>query len=371
MPALDNIEVGGFKSIREMSLDLRSLNILIGANGSGKSNFISIFEMLDQLVHRNLQTYIRSRGGASSILRFGPKTTQEIAINLRFGNRGYSAKLAFSDDDSLFFSAESTLAFPMMGISNRQVFESGHRESKLLTVAGEMLDNRVKAMWGESYALQIADAIAGWKVYHFHDTTRNASVKLRGDIGDLRVLQADASNLAAILYFLQRHRNEYYTRIVRTIRLVAPFFDDFALHPDADNPDKIRLEWHEKGSSTNFNANSLSDGTLRFMCLATLLLQPNLPSTILIDEPELGLHPYALTLLASMLRSTATKTQIIVSTQSVPLVNQFSPEDVIVVDREDNQSVFKRLQSQDLESWLEDYGLGELWEKNVIGGRPR
>lgn len=152
--------------------------------------------------------------------------------------------------------------------------------------------------------------------------------------------------------------------------MVAPFFRDFNLKPNLLNPDKIQLEWREVSADTYFNANSLSDGTLRFICLATLLLQPTLPSTILIDEPELGLHPYAITILAGLLKSAATKTQVIVSTQSVPLVNQLSPEDIIVVDREDNQSVFKRLDQQNVEEWLEDYGLGELWEKNILGGRP-
>jgi predicted ATPase len=184
-------------------------------------------------------------------------------------------------------------------------------------------------------------------------------------------LRSNASNLAAFLFLLQGQHPEHYREIVRTVRLVAPFFDDFALRPRPLNPNKIQLEWREKGSDSYFGANYLSDGTLRFMCLATLLLQPDLPATVLIDEPELGLHPYAITVLASLLRSAAQQTQVIVSTQSVPLVNQFRPEDVIVVDREDRQSVFRRLTQADLESWLDEYGLGDLWEKNLLGGRPR
>jgi predicted ATPase len=162
-----------------------------------------------------------------------------------------------------------------------------------------------------------------------------------------------------------------YKRIVAAIRQVAPFFDNFMLRPSPLNPQKIRLEWLEKGSDAYFSADYLSDGTLRFICLATLLLQPNLPATILIDEPELGLHPYAIVLLASLLRKTAARTQVIVSTQSVPLVNQFQPEDIIVVDREGFTSSFQRLDTANLESWLDEYGLGDLWEKNAFGGRPR
>jgi len=177
--------------------------------------------------------------------------------------------------------------------------------------------------------------------------------------------------LAAFLYLLQETQPDYYRQIVETVRLVAPFFNDFVLRPNPFNEDKIQLEWQEKGSDGPFSANYLSDGTLRFICLATLLQQPNLPTTILIDEPELGLHPYAIVVLANMLRSAATQTQVIISTQSVPLVNQFTPEDIIVVDRQDGQSTFERRSTANLEAWLDDYGVGDLWEKNLLGGRPR
>jgi len=152
--------------------------------------------------------------------------------------------------------------------------------------------------------------------------------------------------------------------------MVAPFLEDFVLEPLALNQQMIRLEWREKGNDHVFGPGALSDGTLRFICLATLLLQPTLPSTILLDEPELGLHPYAITLLADLLRGASTKTQVIASTQSVSLVNQFEPQDILVVEREDGQSMFKRLEHGAMDAWLEDYGLGELWEKNLLGGRP-
>jgi len=155
--------------------------------------------------------------------------------------------------------------------------------------------------------------------------------------------------------------------------MITPFFDDFALRPYPFNQEKIRLEWKERGTDMTFSASALSDGTLRFMSLATLLLQPtnNLPATILLDEPELGLHPYAINVLANLLQSAAEHTQVIVSTQSVTLVNQFDPEDIIVVDRENGQSVFRHLPENEIDTWLEDYGLGDLWEKNILGGRPR
>jgi predicted ATPase len=209
-----------------------------------------------------------------------------------------------------------------------------------------------------------------WLIYHFRDTTQSAAVKLTGDLADNDHLRPDASNLAAFLYRLQETEPAAFRSIIEAVRTVAPFFASFNLRPDRLNTDKIRLEWQERGSDAYFDANALSDGTLRFIALATLLLQPWLPTTILIDEPELGLHPYAINVLADLLRSTAQRTQVVVSTQSVTLVNQLSPEDVIVVDRAENQSVLRRLTSVEISSWLDDYALGELWEKNVLGGRP-
>jgi predicted ATPase len=184
------------------------------------------------------------------------------------------------------------------------------------------------------------------------------------------VLRPDGANLAAFLYWMRARHSDHFRNIVDGVRMVAPFFDDFVLEPSRLNPERIRLEWKERGSDSYFSAFALSDGTLRFMCLATLLLQPFLPSTVLLDEPELGLHPYAITILSDLLRGASTKTQVIVSTQSVTLVNQFEPQDVVVVERHDRQSAFRRLESGEMENWLDDYGLGDLWEKNIIGGRP-
>ena len=158
--------------------------------------------------------------------------------------------------------------------------------------------------------------------------------------------------------------------IQRTIRSIAPFFDTFFLQPDEINDNQIQLRWLEKGSDQIFNAHNLSDGTLRMICLTTLLLQPYPPETIIIDEPELGLHPFAIEKLAAMLKNASNDAQIIISTQSVNLINHFNANDVIVVERQNNQSTFKRLDDNHLSEWLDDYSLSDLWEKNVLGGRP-
>jgi predicted ATPase len=366
MAALDKISIQGYKSIRELvDFPLGPLNVLIGANGAGKTNFISFFALLNQIVQNNLQVSIAQSGGANSFLYFGQKVTSEIKICLVFGTNSYQCTLVPAAGDTLIFANE------LMGYHDKSI----NRQPLMVELGGGQRETRLHEESRKSPAPSITDhflnAIKGWRVYHFQDTSASARVKQQGDLNDNQLLRSDASNLAAYLYLLRETRNEYYQKIVATIRLVAPFFNDFSLRPNPLNPEKIQLEWQEKGSDTYFNAQTLSDGTLRFICLATLLLQPNPPSTIIIDEPELGLHPYAITILASLLKSASQNTQVVVSTQSVPLVNQFGPEEIIVVDRKEGQSTFERRTSQYLENWLDDYGMGDLWEKNLLGGRPR
>jgi predicted ATPase len=353
---LDRIEVEGFKSIRQLRLDLKPLNVLIGANGAGKSNFISVFGLLRHIIEGRLQVYVAQAGGADALLHFGGKQTSELKLRLSLGELGYDLELVPSTTDTLIFAHEQYQ--PVLSANDIWGIQ-GHREALLLggTHRGPQPH-------------QVLERMQGWRVYHFHDTSASAKVKQTGDIGDNEALRPDASNLAAFLFLLRTKHPESYRRIVSTIRLVAPFFNDFRLRPSPFNEQKIQLEWSERSSDAYFNAHAFSDGTLRFICLATLLLQPNLPSLILIDEPELGLHPYAIQVLAGLVRSASEKTQVILSTQSVSLVNQFAPEELVVVDRSNGESLFRRLSPEDTKDWLEDYSLGELWEKNVFGGRP-
>jgi len=365
MKKLDRIVITNYKSIRNLDLELSDLNVFIGANGSGKSNFIGAFKFLNHLIEGNLQTYTAERGGADTILHFGRKHSESMSFNLSFENgvNGYVCRLRASAEDNFFFQYEEVW-YHMKHFYPRPKVEplgGGHIESTL---------SQIRTKGGSHIAGYVLDHLSSWRIYHFHDTSDSAKVKQTGDLADNRFLRPDARNLAAFLYRLEQTHKDHFDNIQDAVRLVAPFFDRFNLQPSELNPDKIRLEWLEKGSDAYFNASVLSDGTLRFICMATLLLQPQLPSVILIDEPELGLHPSAIAVLANLLQSAAQRTQVLISTQSVTLVNQFEPQDVVVVEREEGQSVFRRLDKADMTDWLDDYSLGDLWEKNVIGGRP-
>ena len=360
---LDQIKIKGFKSIKEADIPLGDLNVLIGANGAGKTNFISIFKLLNNMIEGNFQKFITQGGGAENYLFFGSKITEHIELFLQFGANGYEVKFYQDNSNKLMFEKETCF---FKGSDHKtpykDVIGKNHSETELLEIV-----KNPKMTIGD----HIIKNFKSWKSYQFHDTSETAKVKKPCQLNDNMYLRTDASNLAAFLYLMQEKHTANYEAIKDTVRLVAPFFDNFILRPDPFNEDMIRLEWREKGSDFPFLANQLSDGTLRFICLATVLLQPKLPSTIIIDEPELGLHPYAIKVLASLMKSASKKAQIIVSTQSVPLVNEFEPEDLIVVDKIDKASVFKKVTGKELASWLEEYTLGELWEKNVLGGRPQ
>ncbi len=211
------------------------------------------------------------------------------------------------------------------------------------------------------------------RVYHFHDTSPTAGFKQAQEESASAYLYPDASNLAPFLRFLKKHWNKNYRYIVSAIQTVAPFFHDFYLEPrGAEGEKTLLLRWTHKEHDMPFSANQLSDGTARFICMAALFLQPEQyrPSTIVLDEPELGLHPAALDVLADIVKSISKTNQVICSTQSVTFANLFAPDNFIVVDQEKGVSTFTQLDAKELEHWLEEYNMGDIWTKNIIGGRP-
>ena len=371
MPAVDSIRIRGFKSIRDLEVELRPVNVLIGANGSGKSNFIGAFSFLQEIRSGRLQTYVIRAGGADRVLHFGSRKTAKLSIHIQFENQRnqYEISLTPTADDRL--SSDDVRLSP---VNEFVYFWDKNRGFE------KPFDQHLPGRDGEAgiseSRLGIAQFVRGhldrWRLYHLHDTGFHSPMKKTADVRDNRFLRDDGSNLAAFLHLLSRRHESSYRLIRRTVQLAAPFFDDFIVLPQELNSDKIRLEWRHTGSDAYFDASSLSDGTLRFMALATLLLQPLelRPSVILLDEPELGLHPYAITLLASMVQQAAVDTQIILATQSPILLDHFEPEDVLVADRVERETKLRRLDSEDLSVWLEDYSLGQLWEKNWFGGRP-
>jgi predicted ATPase len=354
---LRSVVVEGFTSIRSAELALNDVNVLVGANGAGKSNFIRALGMLGRIVDGDLGFYVGQSGGANALLNIDAAASRRLHLEVESAVGGYSAQLVPAAGDTLIFS-EETIWRDDTGVTAE--LGRGHRET-MLTVP--------EPLWGPE-AVALVETLQGCRVFHFHDTSPTAPVKQQGYTSDNRSLRSDAGNLAAVLLRLREGDRGRYKRIVRMISQVAPFFRDFVLEPELA-PDRVRLRWQQEGTDVVFPADALSDGTLRFICLATLLGQPELPGLIILDEPELGLHPFAIVQLAGMLRAASHDSQVLLATQSVTLMNQFELGDLVVVERRDGASVFERPDPDRLSEWLADYSLGDLWEKNLLGGRPQ
>jgi predicted ATPase len=355
---MDYIEIEGYKSIKKAHIDIKPINILIGANGAGKSNFVSFFEFLNNLYERKLQEYVGGNGGFEFFLFQGVKVTDRIKAYLSFngGNKsGYEFELG-KGTDAFYFKSEilHSIHFAPYDINR-------YRKEAEIKITGDKYE----------FDKLIRTYLTGLKKYHFHDTGKNSPFSQTSHIdNDGYFLYNTGSNLAAFLFDIQQNHQIVYNRIITIVQSIAPYFSDFYLRPNLEG--YIRLQWQDKYGDTIYGATDLSDGTIRFIALTALFTQPDLPQTIIIDEPELGLHPIAIAKLAGMIQSAAAKgTQVIVATQSTDLVSYFKPEDIITVDQQDGASVFNRLNAEDLSQWLDDYTLGDLWKRNIIqGGQP-
>ena len=372
--AIQSLSVYHYKSIRRMQrLRLDPINVLIGANGAGKSNFISFFTFMADVVNRRLQAHIEERGGAKRIISSDCRPEDCFAAIVAFRAGALIVIAGATEDDRLQLLHEK---FVPPGIDPHDEFSKmvghyrrrqGERESKLHNLSAQTGQLTLE----EELTLT---AVSLWRVYHFHDAGSAAPVKHYAPLSDNVILSRNASNLAAVLFRLRHEKPDHYEFIRSTIALAVPYFEDFVLKPrempGGDEP-QIQLRWQQHGISTTFGPEQFSDGTLRFICLATALLQPNPPATIIFDEPELGLHPSAIELLASMLLAVSQDTQILVSTQSPTLLSRFDPEHILIVEQVEGNSRFRRIDRTELGTWLDEYSLGQLWEKNILGGRPR
>ena len=369
MDKLKAITIKGYKSFRDTRVRFGDISVLLGANGAGKSNLVSFIRMPNFLSTGALQTYVGENGGSDSLLYYGRKETPQLEADVEFAGQNstthYRIRLADAAPDTLIFT-EERVCFRRQRRSQPQdiMLGAGHKESRLRE-AGE---------GGEQTCEVLGNMLSRCRAYQFHDTSATAKIRKGGYIEDAGYLRHDAGNLAAFLRVLKKNHPPHYQMVVDTIGLVFPSFGDFVLEPSAYNGNYVLLNWQEKDHPDYlFGPHHLSDGTLRFMALTTLLLQPHdkMPSTIILDEPELGLHPYAITVFAGLVKSAAVHSQVILATQSTRLVDEFEPEQIVVLEMEKERGTqSKQLEPDKLAQWLEDYSLSELWEKNIFGGRP-
>jgi predicted ATPase len=384
--ALHRIHLEGFRSIRNLDLELGRITVLIGANGAGKSNLLSFFRMVPLIRTRSLVRFISEAIGASATLHYGPKVTPELSFRLDFqqgeDSNFYQAKLRHRGDDKLYFS-EELVGFQAAGTNEPRTYAlgSGHIESDLDEQGRDPTKptQRTVRWW-----------LSRMSFFHFHDTSISSSLRKNAKAHDTHFLRSDGSNLASYLLALRDSEAEddraAWRRIHAYVRQIAPFIKElrptpmtshgasFGADPDEPLPAEplaCRLFWIDERDEP-FDVAQLSDGTLRAIALITALAQPasRLPLFISIDEPELGLHPAAMELLAGLVRSASHHCQILLATQSPALLDLFEPQEVVVVERSSGESVFRRLDPAALQTWLERYALSDLWYKNLLGGKP-
>lgn len=376
MPRITKVSLTGFKSFKDKTdIALSNLNVIIGANGTGKSNLLSFFQLLGNALTRNLQGHILRYGG-EHFLHNGRKKTERIkcAIEIATNNATdrYEIDLAFQAPGRLFISREY-IEYRKSGKDKPFACEIENNGYELgLLDLGEKLGNSNSALRGTANAIKTM--LQKIRAFQFHDTTDTA--RIRGGIlrADCQYLKDDGGNLAAVLNMLKTTPEylPYYNRIVRYVQKILPYFADFAIDGFPEKQDTVYLFWKKQGSDYILTPNQLSDGTIRFIALATLLLAPRKiqPNVIVIDEPELGLHPLAIRILANMLKQAAENVQILVATQSPSFLDFFDANDVLVFEAPNEITTVKRLNQDELSSWAQEYTLSELWDKNVIGGQP-
>jgi predicted ATPase len=362
-PLIERLALSGYKSIQRAEIDFSRLNVLIGANGAGKSNLVSFFSLLQAALDGKLDGYVGRNGGPNSLLYLGAKRTSEIATTITVvtaaGTGSFHQRFEFRAPDSLSYSTNHAARPPGVGRSDEMVIDG--------------LCSIVKRDGPGHPGLLIYPSLKDHlAIYHLNDTSLASPIRTEVYVQDNARLRPDAGNLAALLFLYKNKRSLVYERIRSTVRKVVPSFDDFVLEPKRLNPNNILLNWKRQGSDYLLGPHQISDGSLRAMALITLFLQPkdDWPDLLIVDEPELGLHPYALALVAGLIRAASVQTQILVTTQSTAFLDHFSAGEIIVIEAVRGTSVFRRLDPGPLKDWLDEYSIGELWQKNVIGGGP-
>ena len=370
---IDAVGIQGFRSLADVRIKkLPRLAVLIGANGSGKSNFIRFFEMISWMLRsRQLGVFVERQGGADDQLCDGSKITprMEAMVTMRTeqGTNDYRFALAHAHPDRLMFTDEafrfSSGSFDTL--ADWQHLGSGHTEAEIVLTAQSAESVGVN----KTTARVIVNLMRSCSVYQFHDTSNGSNFKKRWDASDNDYLRSHGGNLPAVLLRLEREDIRRFENICRHIGRVLPLFDRFQIE---ESYSKVSLRWKARSMDKTFGAHLTSDGSLRFFALATLLNLPPemLPDVILLDEPELGLHPSAVTLVGDMIKALSTERQVIVATQSPLLVDAFSLDEIVVLELRDGHTEAHQLKSEEYGRWLEDFTTGELWQKNLLGGRP-
>jgi predicted ATPase len=358
------VSIHGFRGLRQIdALELPQLTVLIGANGAGKSTLIRFFEMLSWMLKaQRLQEFVLRHGGGDDQFFMGARQTPQIHAEIRLetqaGYNDYRFRLEhLSANDTVMMIAEAY----------RYSDKTKVAEAPWQEIAGSGKEAGLPARTS-STARTICHLLRQCTTYQFHDTSDKASIRMRWDVTDSVRLRSDGGNLAAVLLALRENHFKRYQLVVRQIQRVLPAFKDFVLEPSYG---KVDLRWLGQQSDKVFGPHLTSDGSLRLFCLLTLLNLPaeQLPDVMFFDEPELGLHPHAITLVSETLKRLAKTRQIFISTQSPYMVDCFDLENMIVASANNGETVLRNLPRAQYQEWLDDeYQISDIWLQQAVGG---
>jgi len=396
---ISSLSIHGFKSFKSLQdFSLRPLNVLIGPNRSGKTNFLDFWDLLSQAGKQQLPNAINKRGGIGSVISWNQIASLKFELD-------FEARGPFAPENGIRYSVNLAKQQLTYSVANERLAQNpnkaGLQNSRLIISSGAGIiykhkggkNERQKVRLDSAMDLaitQIRDAsaypaldklrryLANIVVQRPFNTDDNSPMRNAQHIGVRETevpptrLSRGGDNLTNVLYFMNNdpQYQDYYEEYLLTLQRAFPSCEKLIFPADAAQGKTI-VAWKDHHLSNRpMTANLLSDGTLRFMCLLAALYDPEPPSVLCIDEPEVSLHPQLVRLLASVLQEASERMQIIVATHSPELISYLeNADDVVVVEAEEGWSTLKRLSQSELQHWLENYSLGELWMTGEIGGR--
>jgi predicted ATPase len=378
------LEVGGYRRLRQVEMQLAPLNVLIGANGVGKSSILEVVDLLAASADGSLENSISEAGGISSLLTLDDRTDAlrfslempsadpaPIKYEVRISREGVGYAIrreALTQQQQ----PDQPIPFKFIDATGAQVHYHDPAQRRLVRPnweykATETALSQVPKMYQtpEKFRQLLASSSA---LYHTLDVSFRAPVRLPQPLQPANTPGSDGADLLPCLYTMRETDRDRYEAVEDALRAAFPTFERLDLPPAAAG--RLTLAWRDKNFTQPIYPHQLSEGTLRFLWLATLLQSPGLPVVTLIDEPEVSLHPEMLRLLADLMREASSRSQLIVATHSDRFVRFLQPEELVVCNLAEDGGMFVRRASDlDLDGWLADYALDELWSIGRLGGR--
>ena len=369
------LSIRGFRRLLDVSLELRPLTVLIGANGCGKTSVLDVLNLLSNSAQGRLGPAVSEMAGLGSVLTYdrAPELKLGLSFNSSVGEMlGYH--LVLEPRGLGFAIREESMGSPIepsqIAASDARVdfydvrgelVESGSRRGLLETALSQV----PKSLHGPE---EFRETLAGSTFYQGISVGVRSPVRLPQQLGPAQLPGRDGEDLVSCLYSMRESHPERFEAVEDTLRVAFPRFKRLEFPPVAAGT--VGLGWRDNDSTKTFYAHQLSPGTLRFLWLTALLQSPGLPALILLDEPEVSLHPEMVSLMVDQFREASFRSQLVIATQSDSLIRFLEPKEVVVCDSDEGaMTTLTRADELDLEEWLKEYSLDELWRNGRLGAR--